>query len=173
MSRLTSRLQEIEAHQRRVGNAKAVEHHLGEAGDALELAARVALGSFKARDRNPDESDVFRLGYLTACKELAVVLRCMRAGTTPEPGDLPRARLEAAEELGQARPSGGLPTAAAPVASARDEDLHEMLLTLRERNAVREARNVYDNEFRGVDNVAVLDGLIARFPSWDRDEGDS
>jgi hypothetical protein len=104
MSRLTRRLEEIDAHQRRQGIGKAVEHHLGEAGDALELAARVALGAYAARDKAIDESDVFRVGYVTACKELAMVLRHMRAGTTPTVQDLRAARVEAAEQVGAEPP---------------------------------------------------------------------
>jgi hypothetical protein len=100
MSRLTRRLEEIDQHQRKLGNERALQHHLGEAGDGLEFAARVALGAYAARDRAVDESDVFRLGYATACKELAMVLRHMRAGTQPTPADLRQARADAAEQCG-------------------------------------------------------------------------
>ena len=96
MSRLTRSLQAIEARKRALGGDNAVAHHLDAAqGDALEFAARVAAGAFKARDREPDESDVFRVGYATACKELAIVLRAMRAGTHPNPVEMREARKEA------------------------------------------------------------------------------
>jgi len=96
MSRLQQRLAAIAAKE---AQSKGLTHFLGEAGDAFELAARCALGAYQARQRRPDESDVFRLGYLTACKELAVVLRAMRRGGPPAPAELEQARREAVEEL--------------------------------------------------------------------------
>jgi len=108
MSRLTRRLEQIDAYQRMQGNQKALQHHLGEAGEGLEFAARVASRAYAVRDKEIDESDVFRLGYATACKELAMVLRHMRAGTQPAPADLKQARLDAAEQVGAVRPSGEL-----------------------------------------------------------------
>lgn len=102
MTRLSRRLQEIEEFRAlRDGKPTETMQHINESGDALEFAARVALGSFAARGVRADESDVFRVGYLTACKELAMALRHMRAGTHPTPTELDEARTAALDELEQ------------------------------------------------------------------------
>lgn len=142
MSRLTKQLQAIESRRAQLGGDNAVAHHLDQAqGDALEFAARVAAGAFRARDRAADESDVFRVGYATACKELAIVLRAMRAGTHPNPVEMREARKEAtlqvmgtddAEELKKqmASLSPSVPEDFNPLAPREptNEERHEALL---------------------------------------------
>jgi hypothetical protein len=63
-------------------------------GDALELAARVALGAFGNRGEHADEQTAsFDQGYRVACREIACVLRAMRKGHPPSPDELESERL--------------------------------------------------------------------------------
>lgn len=105
MGQFRQRMREIAARQAAKAPAATLAKHLEDAGDAFELAARCALGAFTTRERRGDESDVFRVGYLTACKELAVVLRAMRRGGPPSPAELAEARREAIEEI---KPTGSV-----------------------------------------------------------------
>jgi hypothetical protein len=102
MSRLMQRIRQQQEMQRLRGaqanNQATVQKLTEEAGDALELSARVALAAGTLRPRRADEPDAFWLGYITAGKEIAVVLRAMRAGEPPLPADMESARLLALEE---------------------------------------------------------------------------
>lgn len=101
MSRLRQRMAEIAAHQEsRKAPGEAITNQLEKAGDALELAARVADRGYIARGRKPDESDAFWLGFVTAGKETALMLRAMRAGQPPDPSELKACRDDALAECG-------------------------------------------------------------------------
>lgn len=101
MSRLLRRMAEIaDRQERHKAPGEAVANQLEKAGDALELAARVADRGYIARGRKPDESDAFWLGFVTAGKETAVLLRAMRAGQPPDPRELKACRDDALAECG-------------------------------------------------------------------------
>lgn len=87
-SRLMAQMAREEARQEAQRKAADVVDALTEAGDALELAARAALGAWEARKHSELETDDFELGYRTAAGELALILRAMRRGAPPDPKEL-------------------------------------------------------------------------------------
>ena len=92
-SRLMAQMAREEARQEAQRKAADVVDALAEAGDALELAARAALGAWEARKRLDMsefgiDDDSFEFGYRTAAGELALILRAMRRGAPPDPKEL-------------------------------------------------------------------------------------
>lgn len=100
MSRLRQRLAQIAEGHAKEDTVGQVAKHLADSGDAFEFAARVADQSYRVRKQRPDESDTFRLGYATAAKELALVLRAMRRGEVPTEEQMREARGSAIRESG-------------------------------------------------------------------------
>lgn len=106
MSRLSRRLQQMHEHhetkkQQTIQTAQVLQQ-LGEAGDALELAARVADGAYRVRPQRPEESEAFRVGFATAGKEIALLLRAMRKQEMPSAGEMAECREQALNEAGGA-----------------------------------------------------------------------
>lgn len=106
MSRLQQRLREMHSQQeaaRKSGvRTEQFIQQLGDAGDALELAARVAEGVYRVRPQRPEETDAFRVGFATCGKEVALILRAMRKQTQPTEEELAACREQALDEAGGA-----------------------------------------------------------------------
>lgn len=106
MSRLQQRLrqmhQEQEAARKSGIRTEQFIQQLGDAGDALELSARSAAALYRVRPQRPEESDTFRVGFATACLELALILRAMRKQTQPTEAELTACREQALNEAGGA-----------------------------------------------------------------------
>jgi len=100
-SRLKAQLARLEVKHEAEKNTAAVDKQLADAGDALELAARAALGAWNIRESALAKHSVeFQVGYQTACGELALVLRAMRRAQPPSARELAEVEPNVRAEMG-------------------------------------------------------------------------